>query len=128
MALSLFLDQQSHASAITLAGASEEIFGRALSQRGGTPAVESSYAAMSEFHAMLHGTALDKTSYVAKENFARDALKHLQESKGPTIVVDLEVAACWMLVRALKNAKELGIEFEREREFDNWFYENIVGV
>lgn len=82
---------------------------------------------MAQFHRMLHGTELNKKDFIAKENLARDALKHLQKDKGPTITIDLEEAACWMLVRALQNGRELRFEFERFQEFDDWFYENIVG-
>lgn len=127
-ALDLFLDQKNYASAITLAGAAEEIFGNALTLDGGKSALDSSYESMAEFHTMIHGTELNKTSYVRKENFARDALKHLQNDKGPTITIDLQEAACWMLVRAIQNGRKLDFEFERFRDFDNWFYENIVGI
>lgn len=127
-ALDLFLDHRNYSSAITLAGAAEEIFGRALTEKGGLSALDSSYRSMAEFHQMLHGEELNKKKFVSKENRARDALKHLQEEQGPTITIDLEEAACWMLVRAIQNGRELGIEFERYQDFDNWFYENIVGV
>ncbi|MBT3068775.1 hypothetical protein [Rhodoferax sp. U11-2br] len=128
IALDLFLDQKKFSAAITLAGASEEIFGRALKLKGITPAVEKSYEAMARFHDELMGEKLDRTQYIDKENFARNALKHLQNDRGPTIEIDLEEAACWMLVRALQNGKLLEIVFERDRDFDNWFYENIIGV
>jgi hypothetical protein len=127
-ALDLFLDQKNYTSAITLAGAAEEIFGDALTLGGGKSALNSSYESMAEFHTMLHGTELSKTSYVRKENFARDALKHLQNDKGPTITIDLAEAACWMLVRAIQNGRKLGFEFARFRDFDNWFYKNVVGI
>ena len=127
-ALDLFLDKRNYSSAITLAGAAEEIFGHTLTTSGGKSALDSSYESITEFHRMLHGTELNKKSFVSKENLARDALKHLQKDKGPTITIDLEVAACWMLVRAIQNGRELGLEFARYQDFDNWFYENIVGV
>lgn len=127
-ALELFLDEKNYSSAITLAGAAEEIFGRSLALSGSKSALDSSYESMAEFHTMLHGTELNRKSYIAKENFARDALKHLQNDKGPTITIDLEEAACWMLVRAIQNGRKLNFEFERFRDFDNWFYENIVGI
>lgn len=90
--------------------------------------MDGSYESMAEFHRMLHGTELNKKGFISKKNLARDALKHLQEDKGPTITIDLEEAACWMLVRAIQNGRELALEFERYQDFDNWFYENIVGV
>lgn len=126
--LDLFLGQKNYASAITLAGAAEEIFGKSLTVRGGTSALNSSYESMAKLHTMIHGTELIKNSYVAKENLARDALKHLQNDKGPTITIDLEEAACWMLVRAILNGRCLGFEFERLHDFDDWFYEKIVGI
>lgn len=128
IALELFLDQKRFSAAITLAGAAEEIFGRALKLKGITPAVEKSYESMAKFHDELFGEKLDKTQYINKENLARNALKHLQNDKGPTIEIDLMEAACWMLVRALQNGQLLELTFERYRDFDNWFYENIVGA
>ncbi len=77
---------------------------------------------------MLHRTELDRKTFFSKENLARNALKHLQKDKGPTITIDLEESACWMLVRAIQNSKKLDIEVQRIQDFDNWFYENIVGV
>lgn len=127
-ALDIFLDQKKYSSAITLAGAAEEIFGQALTLRGGKTALNSSYESIAKIHAMLHSTDLNKKSFVSNENFARDALKHLQNDKGPTITIDLEDAACWILVRAIQNGRELNFEFARFQDFDNWFYENIVGV
>jgi hypothetical protein len=128
VALSLFLDHQSYASAITLAGAAEEIFGEALSLRGEQNVLDWSFANTISFHKTFHVMKPEKKEYIDKENLARNALKHLQEDKGPTITVDIEKAACWMLVRTLENAKRLGLEISRNLDFDNWFYENIVGV
>jgi len=127
-AINLFLDQKNYASAITLAGAAKEIFGKSLTVCGGISALTSSYESTAKFHTMLHGTELNKNSYFTKENLARDALKHLQNNKGPTITIDLEEAACWMLVRAIQNGRSLGFEFERLHDFDSWFYQNIVGI
>ena len=107
-ALTLFLDHQSYPSSITLAGAAEEIFGNELTVRGLQSTLESSFASMAEFHRMLHRTELDRKTFFSKENLARNALKHLQKDKGPTITIDLEESACWMLVRAIQNSKKTG--------------------
>jgi len=40
VALSLFLDKQSYAATITLAGAAEEVFGVELRRRGGHPVLD----------------------------------------------------------------------------------------
>lgn len=127
-ALNLFLDHKNYSGSITLAGAAEEIFGRALMLSGGKSALENSYEIVAQTYSILYGAAFNKTSYVTEKNAARDALKHLQNDKGPTITIDLEEAACWMLVRAIRNGTELGFEFARFDDFNNWFYENIVGI
>ncbi len=128
-ALDLFLDCQSLASAITLAGAAEGVFGQALSLQDEAHALDHSYTHAARLHELLHnGSELKRKQYIQYQNRARDALKHLQEEEGSTIKMDLEEAACWILVRALENGQGLGIEFSRFEEFDNWFYENIVGI
>lgn len=71
-ALDLFLDHRNYSCAITLAGAAEEIFGRALTNKGGKSVLDSSYESMAELHRMLHGTELNKKGFVSKENLARD--------------------------------------------------------
>lgn len=55
-ALDLFLNQKHYSSAITLAGAAEEMFGHALTLGGGKSALDSSYKIMAEYHTMLHDT------------------------------------------------------------------------
>ncbi len=127
-ALYLFLDQKNYPATITLAGAAEEIFGRALSIGGGKAALERKYELLAETHRIFPGKELNKRCFVSRENLARDALKHLQENIGSTVTIDLEDAACWMLVRAIQNGTELGFDFERYQDFDDWFYENIIGV
>lgn len=74
-ALELFLDLRNYSSAITLAGAAEEIFGHALTIGGGTSALDGSYEWTAKLHATLHCTELIKKRYVEKVNLARDALK-----------------------------------------------------
>lgn len=127
-AIDLFLNDRNYSAAVTLAGAAEEIFGRALQVAGEKAALDRSYESMADLHQSLVGEVLDRKRFVSEENLARDALKHLQESKGPTVTIDLETAACWMLVRAIQNGMKLGFVFERYQEFDNWFHENIVGI
>jgi hypothetical protein len=127
-ALELFLDKKNYSSAITLAGAAEEIFGDALRLNNKKPALDNSYDLTAELHTRFHSTTLNKKNYTDKENFARNALKHLQNDKGVSITIDLEEAACWMLVRAIQNGRELNFEFELFQDFENWFYENIVGI
>ncbi|MDO8293625.1 MAG: hypothetical protein Q7T29_12315 [Gallionella sp.] len=126
--LALFLDHQSFASAITLAGAAEEIFGKELLRRGSQPALEWKFDHMKVSHKLLHRKELQPKVFIAEENCIRNALKHFGENDTTTLTANLEDAACWMLVRACENSKRLELEIARFSDFDNWFYEHVVGI
>ena len=127
-ALRLFLDNVCLPSTITLAGAAEEVFGRMAARSGAKPVLERFYESAAEVHRALYSEDLDKKIFIDGENLARNALKHLRKDGDDTIVIDLEDAACWMLVRALDNSRTIGVEVARESEFNDWFYENVVGI
>ena len=127
IALFLFIEHQSYASAITLDGAAEEIFGKELSLRGESCVLDWWYTNMALTHKSLHGIELEKKKYIKNKNLSRNALKHLQ-GVDAAITLDMKMEACWMLVRALENSQRLGFKSSRYHDFDNWFHENIVGV
>jgi hypothetical protein len=129
MALSLFLDKQSFVSALTLAGAAEEILGKALSHKGEQNSLKWKYRAIEPFHVMLHRKPLSETDFIRDENRSRNAAKHMASGSELSITVDLEDAALWMIVRACDNSDRLGLpRTERMLEFKNWFYKHVVGV
>ena len=74
-ALDLALDAKSYASALTLGGAAEEIFGNALKLNGEKSAMDEAYEQMSEFYTALWSEHLDRKVFVAQENAARNALR-----------------------------------------------------
>jgi hypothetical protein len=101
VALWFFLEMQNFSSALKLAGAAEEAFGKALSSQEGLLRDENSAPASGPF------VTLDDLEYAAD---------------------DLEYAAIWAIVRACDNYNRLGLpRTARMLEFDNWFYENVVG-
>ncbi len=57
-----------------------------------------------------------------------NALRHFNETDGPSFDADLTEAACWMLVRACDNARRLGLSLAGFDTFDDWFYTHFVGV
>ncbi|MEW8030258.1 MAG: hypothetical protein AB2754_19700 [Candidatus Thiodiazotropha endolucinida] len=128
VALALFLDHASYAPAITLAGAAEEIFGKALFRQGKEAVLDWKLKEMNVVHSLLHGKDIGKKEFFAEENRIRNILKHLGSGDDEEFTADLEDAACWMLVRACENASRLSIELDRFKDFDDWFYANIVGV
>ncbi|MQR02477.1 hypothetical protein [Glaciimonas soli] len=128
VALLLFLEKQSYPSAITLAGAAEEIFGKELVRRKKQPNLDWKFDQMAIVHKLLHGKDLERKTFFANENLIRNALKHLNATDTPEITIDLEDTACWMVVRACENARMLDLDIALFQDFDEWFQEHIVGV
>ena len=128
-AIELFLSERSDVSALTLAGAAEDILGRAVKLAGGENAMQEAYAASALTHRYLHRQELKWQDFADGENYARNASKHLKKEGEKDIEVNLRHAAMWMIVRGCANYDRLGLETtDRMREFDNWFFEHEVGV
>ncbi len=128
-AIDLFLSGRSDVSALTLAGAAEEILGRAVKLAGGENAMQEAFAASALTHRHLHHRELKWQDFADGENYARNAAKHLKQEGERDIEVNLRHAAMWMIVRGCANYDRLGLETtDRMREFNNWFFEHEVGV
>ncbi|KVH72229.1 hypothetical protein WJ41_13950 [Burkholderia ubonensis] len=129
-ALSLFLDQQRYASAITLAGAAELVLGQTLGARGKIPVLDWQFSEVAPVHLMVEREPLNKGKYVDAQNRVYRALKHYNFARadGPTFEADLQEAACWMLVRACENAHRLDLTVTGFDTFNDWFYTHVVGV
>lgn len=129
VALRLFLDEQSYASALTLAGAAEEVLGKALEHSGRTNTMQYMYDRLAPAMELMKGRQFKKKEFADEENEARNALKHMRTPEEETITADLEVATAWMLSRACDNYNRLDLEKTDDmRRFDNWFWENMVGI
>ena len=102
VALWFFLERQNFSSALRNAGAAEETFSKALSSQ---------------------------EDFVRDENSAQLAVTRMVSASGPFVTLDdLEYSAIWAIVRACDNSNRLGLpRTARMLEFDNWFYENVVG-
>jgi hypothetical protein len=128
VALSLFLERQSLTSALTLAGAAEEVLGKALAYGGRHNSLDWKYEAVEPTYKMLHRRPLSKRDFITSENRARNAAKHMGCAGEPTVTVDLEDAAIWMIVRACDNFERLGLpRSPRMLEFKIWFYKHVIG-
>lgn len=127
-AIRQFLDRKSYVSALTLAGAAEEILGRTVELRGG----ESSLAQRVKDHLMIHnalvGGLLTENQSRWRENFARNAIKHLDRVSDEEIELDLEEEALQMLSRAIHNLILLELPYtDQVQRFDIWYMETCVG-
>jgi hypothetical protein len=129
LALMLVLEMRSYASALTLAGAAEEILGRALVIAGKDNSLKRKYESIATFHEALHREPLKWSMFVDDENRARNAVKHLRSPDDENVTVDLEHAALWMIFRACDNFERLGLaQTERMFQFDEWFHANVAGI
>lgn len=102
-ALRLFVEGQDLFSALTLAGAAEEILGRLVSGEGKESSIESLKNAASEMHQHLFSEIIDPSVFGHLANRARNSLKHLGSPKQPRIALDVREEAVDMLNRAIDN-------------------------
>lgn len=129
VSLRLFLSGDSHVSALTLAGAAEEILGMALKHNGIKNSLEK-----------LHDSyRLEGLEWINPpmpwHNFTRQVknkiwneVKHFATPDDLKFDADMEEEATWMIVRAMENYRGLGFSpTAKMHEFDEWFYTHIVG-
>ena len=103
-AISLLLDEQDIISAITLAGAAEEILGELLKQRGIKSTLSEMAAEYADLEAYI-GQDLNPKKFKYAVNFYRNELKH--HDKGlDTIPIPIE-AANEIIYRAAENLRRL---------------------
>lgn len=128
VALSLFLKRKSFVSALTLAGAAEEIFGKALSSSGKQNSLDWKYEILEPVLTLLR-TPPSKKHFIEDENLALNAVTHMEFAGGPSVTLDLEDAAHSMIVRACHNYDLLGLSrTAKMHKFDNWFSEHVIGL
>ena len=121
VAISLFRKKK-FVSALTLAGAAEEILGKALSHRGQQNSLELKHETLEPILTMRRKT---KEEFIRDENRALIAVTRMESASEPSVTLDLEEAAYSMIVRACENSDLLGLpRTAKMREFENWFYEH----
>lgn len=118
-ALQLFLEEADYVSAITLAGASEELLGKLLEQQGKEPVIKNFAAACVAAGHHVKENWREKI-FISMANSFRDGLKHITD--GQPISVSSEAAAD-ILDRAVENYFSLtGKETHRMRAFREAVY------
>ena len=127
VALSL-LETKSFVSALTLAGAADEILGKMLSHSGKQNYLDCKYEVLGPILMRLHRMPLSKKDFIRYENRALIAVTRMASARTPSVTLDLEAAAHSMIVGALYNYDRLGLpRTARMLEFRNQRYEYVVG-
>lgn len=129
VALEIFLSRKSYVSALTLAGAAEEIFGKSLTQRSEKTTLQHEHSVIAPVEELLQHKPYNWKEFISEKNRVRNAAKHMKDETESTVMADIEDDALWLIVRACDNYRRLGLEpTSLMLEFDNWFFENVVGL
>jgi hypothetical protein len=102
-ALALYFEKRDYYSAITLAGAADEIFGQLLKAEGKEPRLESIKKSVAAIFERLQGRPLDPARVAERANHARNALKHWNQGQPLIVKFDALEEAKDMLERAISN-------------------------
>jgi len=129
-ALSLFLEGKSYVSALTLAGAAEEILGMVAKINRIENSLQESYRHYNDPRLVWLNRPNTWNEFTRKgKNKVRNAVKHLSDANDLTFEADIKDEAVWMLGRAIENYQRLGFgPTELMNKFEEWFYENYVGM
>lgn len=129
VALEIFLSRKSYISALTLAGAAEEIFGKTLIQRGEKTTLQHEHSIIAPVEELLQNKPFNWKEFISEKNRVRNAAKHMSNETESAVMADIEDEALWLIVRACDNYKRLGFEPTLLMlDFDKWFFENIAGL
>ncbi|MCK2151315.1 hypothetical protein MYE70_19790 [Marinobacter alexandrii] len=118
-AIVLALDESDFISAVTLAGAAEEILGSLLKLKGRQPSYVGLKRTLDYAHENVQAEKLSGKEFNALANGVRNHFKH--HSNRGKIEVDAEQEACNIAHRAIDNYTSLG--YERTKTMERWINE-----
>jgi hypothetical protein len=102
-AVALYFENRDVYSVITLAGAADELFGKALKFQGQESRVEELSRSVAAIHKRLYGKELDPKKVAERANHARNSLKHWSLDQPVDVEFDLVEESKDMLERGINN-------------------------
>lgn len=119
-AIDLFLEGKDFVSALTLAGAGEEITGKLLERNG----VKNMLQKLHAWYKETTGTEIEFGEFARKTNEARNTLKHANNPEEDEIEIQ-RWEAVQMIMRAMTNYKELaGEPSHKMKIMAGWLHKN----
>jgi len=119
-AIDLFLEDKDFVSALTLAGAGEEITGKLLERNGAKNSLQKLHVRFKE----TTGAEIEFGEFARKTNEARNTLKHAKNAEEDEIEVQ-RWEAVQMIMRAMTNYKELvGEPSHKMKIMAGWLHNN----
>jgi len=116
-AIQFYLDKSDLVSAVTLAGAAEEILGKLVSQKGKINAFEEVLNNLCEMHEAAFNEEPNRKKYAKLQNGVRNEFKHI--CSGEALEVNLDNETSEMIERAIINYRKLFPGFyPRFKEFE----------
>lgn len=121
-AIQLYVDKTDLISAVTLAGAAEEILGKLVSDSGRKNAFEEVLNTLCAMHAAAFQEEPNRKAYAELRNGIRNEFKHL--CAGESLTVNLDSEAGKLISRAIANYRKLFPgDYPRFREFEREWVE-----
>ncbi len=116
-AIRFYLDKSNMISAITLAGAAEEILGKLVKQQDKSNALEDIIEILCYIHKEVFENEPNPKKYAMARNGIRNEFKHL--CSGKSLEVNLDIEAGKLIDRAINNYQKLfpGV-YQRFNEFN----------
>ncbi len=115
-AIDLYLDDTELVSAVTLAGAAEEILGKLVDSAGKQNSLKRRLASVQALSRHLWGFDGEEKAIVELRNRARDHFKHIKD--GQEVTLDMRREAESMISRAVENYRlVVGRETKKMRQF-----------
>lgn len=115
-------------SAITLAGAADNIFAGLLEQQGAMPAAKEAWKSIVDIRAKsglkYSGDRTEKDVFNEWNN-SRNRLKHHGPREDNILMINVFDEAYLSIQRANKDGDKLGIIAKNRQEYENWLVENI---
>ena len=103
-ALTLYFDKLDYVSALTLAGAAEEILGKIVKKSGTDNALKTYISIAKDVHEIFDDGEFNETKEINSANFPRNTAKHMQMDG---VVLDFKEEADHMIDRAISNWKSI---------------------
>ena len=104
-AIQLFCNREHLVSAITLAGAAEEVLGKLVERNGAMNALQKEISDQCEMFEIVFGRTADPKLFYELENFARNNLKHLGSQQAVELDIEQEVLS--LIERAIVNYQKI---------------------
>jgi hypothetical protein len=109
-------------SALTLAGAAEEILGRFAAAEGRRPAVEHLADALGSLYDWIDKPRPQKKKLIALENTPRNEIKHQNDGRNVTVQEDFVFEAERMLLRCMFNHFNAFRRYPKSKKLCRWLH------